>query len=66
MYNIFKKKEQDLLKKKSRQNLSQGLYADLEKLKNSWSLKIGQKVMENRKNLKKTWKSHGMGHPVKN
>jgi hypothetical protein len=28
--------------------------------------KIGQKVMKNRENSKKTWKSHGICHPVKN
>jgi hypothetical protein len=39
-----------------------GFIRDLEKL---WNLKIGQKVMENREILKKTWKSHGICHPVK-
>jgi hypothetical protein len=50
-------------------NEGQGFIRDLEKLENlekSWNLKIGQKVMENRENLKKTWKNHGIGHPVKN
>jgi hypothetical protein len=46
-----------------------GFIRNLEKLENlekSWNLKIGQKVMEKRKNLKKTWESHGICHPVKN
>jgi hypothetical protein len=43
-----------------------GFIRDLEKLEKSWNLKIGEKVMENRENLKKTWKSHGICHPVKN
>jgi hypothetical protein len=43
-----------------------GFIRDLENLEKSWNLKIGLKVMENHENVKKTWKSHGICHPVKN
>jgi hypothetical protein len=35
------------------------------KTEKPWNLKIGQKVLEICENLKKTWKSHGICHPVK-
>jgi hypothetical protein len=47
---------------KSNPRILQGLYATWK----NWNLKIGQKVMEYRENLKKTWKSHGICYPVKN
>jgi hypothetical protein len=46
--------------------LSAGFIRDLENLEKSWKKKIDQKVMENRENSKKTWKSRGICHLVKN